>query len=132
MVYLSTSSVLDVTSSSEEESEEIALMTSCAEKQLADPIPIPGPSSNRGNTRVVTTRPALPLHPTFNQGHFNLGRGNGAVPRDNRTKNNQSIILRRNLVLLCPHRPKIPYQNMYVIWQRLRQKRSPAILTKCL
>ena len=66
MDCLSVSSVLDVLSSSNEGSEEIAKMPRCPERQLADPILIPVPSEKDGE-RMETPRLTLPLYLTFNQ-----------------------------------------------------------------
>ena len=48
---------MPILSSSEEETEEITLMARCAERQLAESIPIPVPSDKAGAAREGTPRP---------------------------------------------------------------------------
>ena len=83
MDYLSVSSVLNMLSSSDEESEELALMAKCAERQLSDPIPIPCPNCGGGKAGVVTPRPThLPTLFRPDQRYFEFGRGNGPIQKD--------------------------------------------------
>ena len=78
--------------------EEIVLMASCAERQLTEPISIPGPITKQDTTRVVTPRPFLLPDLTAEQKMFNYGSGNGPIGRDTRVKTNRPINICRELI----------------------------------
>ena len=61
---MSTSFIWDVFFSSEDKTEEVAMMAQCIEKQLADPIPIHCPEATSSQKRSSTPRPNLPPSPT--------------------------------------------------------------------
>ena len=82
-------SILDVLSSSDEESEDIAMMTRCVGKQLADPIPLPSSSTKPGNARAATPRSLFLPQPNFDREYVELDRGNGPIQRDDRVRGNQ-------------------------------------------
>ena len=93
-------SMMDVLSSSEDEdvdSEEIILKARCKERQLMEPILIPGPSRKQDTARVETPRPFLLPYHTVEQ-VYSYGRGNGPIARDGRVKTNHSINVCRELI----------------------------------
>ena len=100
MHCISSDSVDDLVSSSDEEREEIQLMARSVERQLADPIPIPVAGPSDSQTRCPTPRPnpGRPPFPTFSPRCFNLGNGNGPLAWDHRVRNNHPINVCRNLV----------------------------------
>ena len=72
-------------------------MARCAERQLSEPIPIPGPSGKQNVARPETPRPfVLPYH-TASQKMFQFGRGNGPIDRDCRVETNHPINVCRDL-----------------------------------
>ena len=99
MDCVSSGSINDFASESDEETEEIRIMARCIERQLAVPIPIPS-SETLGKQKRDSTppRPNTPPFPTFSQRYFNLGNGNGPLACDDRVRTNHPINVCRNLV----------------------------------
>ena len=94
-------SLTDTLASSDDEdieSEEIVLMARCAEGQLTEPIPIPGPSRNLDAMRAETPSPFLLPDHTAEQKVFNYGKGNGPIGPDCRVKTNLPINACRELI----------------------------------
>ena len=92
------SSFYDLLSSSEDETEEVAMMALLVETQMSEPIVIPDALPSTSRKFSEPKRPNLPPFSTFDQTYFNLGRGNGPLKADGRIKRNHSINLCRNLI----------------------------------
>ena len=76
MDCISSGSVDDLLSSSDEETEEIQLLARCVERQSADPKPIQAAGPTDLQKRCPTPRPnRRSPFPTFSQRYFNLGNG---------------------------------------------------------
>ena len=92
----SVKSVSDVLLSSDQESEDIAMMDICVERHLANTISIPNSSSKPNHARAATPRPLFLLHPTFDREVFELGTRNGLIQRDDRVRSNTRIYAGHN------------------------------------
>ena len=93
----------DVLSPSENEdvdSVEIILMARCAERQLTEPIPIPGPRRKQDATRAKTPRSFVLPDQTTEQKVYSYGRGNGPIGCDIRVKTNHPESVCRELIPL--------------------------------
>ena len=77
MDCVSTDSVEDLISSSDEEAKDVELMAKYIERQLVDLISIPTAGTAKTQNGCGTPRPNQPPFPTFDQRYFDLGRGNG-------------------------------------------------------
>ena len=95
---VSSGSISDLASESDEETEEIRVMARCIERQLADFIPIPSARASDTQKRGSTPRPNRPPFHTFSQRDFSLGNENGPLACDGRVRNNHPINVYRNLV----------------------------------
>ena len=94
---MSTSSIQDVLSPSEDEILEIEIMARCAERQMADPIPIPKTNSNSDKAKVGTPRPTTFTGHTTER-YFEHGNGNGPIRRSQDVGTNHSIYMCRDLI----------------------------------
>ena len=74
MDCISSGSVSDLVSSSDEQAGERQLMARCVERQLANPKPISAAGPTDSQKRCPTPGPNRPLFPTFSQRYFNLGK----------------------------------------------------------
>ena len=93
----STDSVDELISSSDEESEDIYVLSRCMQWQLADPVTIWTIGTTTAQKRNGTPGPNEQPFPTSDQKFFILGRGNGAIACDERVRNNHPINVCRNL-----------------------------------
>ena len=110
MDALSTTSVMDLQLSSEDEEydDELMMITQCVKMQLSAPIPIPGPSTPKTDCSYVLDKPSKYRKPNLahspspvpDQSFFSLGRGKGPIRRDDRVRNNHSIKLCNGLTPL--------------------------------
>ena len=110
MECISSDSVEDLASSSDDETEEVQPIARCLERQLADPIPIHTTGTAESQKRCATPGPNQPPFPSFSQMYFSLGNGNGPLACEDRVRNNHHINVCRNLIpqadtQLSPHVP---------------------------
>ena len=98
MDCVSSGSISDLASESDEETKEIRVMTRCIERQWAYFIPIPSATASDTQKRGSTPRQNRPPFHTFSQRYFSLGNENGPLACDDRVRNNHPINVCRNLV----------------------------------
>ena len=98
MDCVSTDSVEDLSSSSDEEAEDVEKMARCLARQLVDSIPIPTAERAKTQNKCRTPRPNQPPFPTFSQRHFYLGRGNSPLVCDESVRNNHPITIYCSLI----------------------------------
>ena len=92
------SSFYDFLSSSEDESEEVSMMSLHVEAQILEPIAIHDALPSTSRKFNEPRRPNMPPFPTFDQTYFSLGKGNVPLKADGRIKRNHPINLCRNLI----------------------------------